>query len=159
MNYKKLKRKLRKINLSRDFKKIKDQYATLYKIRLKEKEDIICIKKAGSLAVDILNQVEDHIRPGITTNEINAIVEDDHGNLWISTNYGISQFNPESQKFKNYSTNDGFQGNQFFMQSLLRTKHGTIYFGGFNGFNFFHPDSLKNNDFIPPVYDVFLPIQ
>jgi len=76
MNYKKLKRKLRKINLSRDFKKIKDQYATLYKIRLKEKEDIICIKKAGSLAVDILNQVEDHIRPGITTNEINAIVEE-----------------------------------------------------------------------------------
>ena len=76
MNYKKLKRKLRRIDPSRDFKKIKDQYATLYKIRLKEKEDIVCIKKAGRLAVDILNRVEEHIRPGITTDEINTIVEE-----------------------------------------------------------------------------------
>ena len=76
MNYKKLKRKLRRIDPSRDFKKIKDQYPTLYKIRLKEKEDIVCIRKAGRLAVDTLNRVEEHIRPGITTNEINTIVEE-----------------------------------------------------------------------------------
>ena len=76
MNYKKLKRKLRRINSSRDFNKIKAQYATLYKIRLKEKEDIVSIKKAGRLAVDLLNHVEESIRPGITTNEINTMVEE-----------------------------------------------------------------------------------
>ena len=76
MNYKKLKRKLRKVSSSHDFKKTKDQYATLYKIRLKEKEDIICIKKAGRLAVDILNHVEENIKPGVTTNYINYIVEE-----------------------------------------------------------------------------------
>jgi methionyl aminopeptidase len=76
MDYKKLKRRLKKISSPRDFKKIKDQYATLYKIRLKEKEDIICIKRAGRLAVDILNHVEEYIKPGVTTNDINTMVEE-----------------------------------------------------------------------------------
>jgi len=76
MNYKKLKRKLRRIDPSRDFKKLKDQYATLYKIRLKEGEDITYIKKAGRLAVHILDHVEQHVSPGITTNQINAMVEE-----------------------------------------------------------------------------------
>ncbi len=76
MNYKKLKRRLRKISPSHDFNKIKDKYANLYKIRLKEKQDIISIKRAGRLTVDILNLVEEHIKPGITTNEINDIVEE-----------------------------------------------------------------------------------
>ena len=74
MNYKKLKRKLRKISPSHDFNKIKDKYASLYKIRLKERQDIISIKKAGRLTIDILNLVEEYIKPGITTNEINDIV-------------------------------------------------------------------------------------
>jgi hypothetical protein len=26
-----------------------------------------------------------------------------------------------------------------------------MFFGGLNGFNFFHPDSVKNNPYIPPV--------
>ena len=76
MNYKKLKRKLRETNSSPDFKRTKDQYATLYKIRLKQGEDIVCIKKAGRLAVNTLNHVEESIKPGITTNEINTMVEE-----------------------------------------------------------------------------------
>ena len=76
MNYKKLKRRLKKSWHSYDFEKIKSQYATLYNIRLKEKKDIIGIQKAGRLAVDILNHVEEHIKPGITTNYINSLVEE-----------------------------------------------------------------------------------
>ena len=77
MNYKKLKRRFRKISSSNNnFKKIKAQYATLYHIRLKEQKDITGIKKAGRLAVDILNYVEENIKPGITTNYINSLVEE-----------------------------------------------------------------------------------
>ena len=76
MNYKKLKRRLKKPWHSRNFEKIKSRYSTLYNIRLKEKRDIIGIKKAGRLAVDILNHVEKHIQPGITTNHINSLVEE-----------------------------------------------------------------------------------
>ena len=32
-----------------------------------------------------------------------------------------------------------------------RTKNGEMYFGGENGFIRFHPDSIKDNTFIPPI--------
>lgn len=76
MNYKKLKRRLKKPWNSHDFEKIKSQYATLYNIRLKEKKDIIGMQKAGRLAVDLLNHVEEHIKPGITTNYIDSLVQE-----------------------------------------------------------------------------------
>ena len=75
MNYKKLKRKLKKPGSSNDFQTLKAQYEAQHKIRFKGAEDIVGIKKAGRLAVDILNRAEELIKPGITTNDINAMVE------------------------------------------------------------------------------------
>ena len=92
------------------------------------------------------------ISNGLPDNRIQAIVEDNSRNIWISSNGGISRFDHKTQKFRNYSKEDGLQGDQFKQQSFLKTRKGEIYFGGYNGFNSFYPDSLKDNDFIPPVY-------
>jgi signal transduction histidine kinase/ligand-binding sensor domain-containing protein len=89
---------------------------------------------------------------GLPNNRIQAIVGDNHENIWFSTGFGISQFNHETGKFRNYTKDDGLQGDEFYLQTSLKTRKGEIYFGGFNGFNVFFPDSLKDNDFIPPVY-------
>ena len=89
---------------------------------------------------------------GLASNIVQSIVEDNNGDLWIATSNGISHLNPKTQKIRNYSKEDGLQSNQFFQQSFLKTSNGEIYFGGYNGFNSFFPDSLKANDFIPPVY-------
>jgi len=51
--------------------------------------------------------------------------------------------------FRNYSKEDGLQGNQFKQQSFLKTRKGEMYFGGYNGFNSFYPDSISKNPFIP----------
>ncbi|HUT69450.1 MAG TPA: type I methionyl aminopeptidase [Desulfatiglandales bacterium] len=75
MNYKKLKRKFKKAGFSNDFQTLKAQYEAQHKIRLKAAGDIVGIKKAGRLALDILNRAEELIKPGITTNDINAMVE------------------------------------------------------------------------------------
>ncbi len=90
MSYKKLKRRLRKIGSAHNVQGLKAQYDSLYKIKLKEKKDITGIKKAGRLAVDILNYVEEHIAPGITTNYINSLVEEitaQHGAQSAPLNY------------------------------------------------------------------------
>jgi methionyl aminopeptidase len=90
MSYKKLKRRLRKIGSAHNFQGLKAQYDSLYKIKLKEKKDIAGIEKAGRLAVDILNYVEEHIAPGITTNSINSLVEEitaQHGAQSAPLNY------------------------------------------------------------------------
>lgn len=99
---------------------------------------------------EILNNY--NITNGLPHNRIHAIVEDNQGNIWISSGGGITQFNRKTQKFRNYTKDDGLQSDQFFQQSFLKTRKGDIYFGGYNGFNCFKPESLKDNDFIVPVY-------
>lgn len=89
---------------------------------------------------------------GLPSNLINGILEDENNNIWISTGDGISRINYKTGKIKNYTDGDGLQGRQFFIHSCLKTRSGEMYFGGFNGFNAFFPDSLKDNDYIPPVY-------
>jgi signal transduction histidine kinase/ligand-binding sensor domain-containing protein len=89
---------------------------------------------------------------GLPNNRIHAITEDSQGNLWISSNKGISRFERSAGKFRNYSKEDGLQGDQFYQQSFLKTRRGEMYFGGYNGFNSFNPDSIQENRFIPPVY-------
>ena len=56
--------------------KTKEKYLKEYGIRLKEEPDIEGLKRAGQVAVGILTIVEQHIRPGITTDEINTLVHE-----------------------------------------------------------------------------------
>ena len=88
----------------------------------------------------------------LPNNRIHAITDDKKGDIWFSTNSGISRLNPEIQSIRNYSKEDGLQGDQFYQQSFLKTRKGELYFGGYNGFNSFNPDSLKESNYIPPVY-------
>jgi methionyl aminopeptidase len=53
---------------------LKAVYAQKYKIRLKGPEDIAAIRQAGRLVLETLDLVEAAIQPGITTEEINALV-------------------------------------------------------------------------------------
>ncbi|MBL7121141.1 MAG: hypothetical protein ISS12_04035 [Candidatus Marinimicrobia bacterium] len=83
--------------------------------------------------------------------DISAIQEDDHGNLWISSSEGILKFNVDQGLRGIYQEADGVQGKVFYYESSLKDSDGYIYFGGSNGLNRFHPDSIQINDHIPPV--------
>jgi len=50
-----------------------------------------------------------------------------------------------------YHIKEGVQSTNFYFSSRLKDSQGYFYFGGTNGFNRFHPDSIKNNSHIPPV--------
>jgi len=89
---------------------------------------------------------------GLANNFIFGILEDNRGNLWLSTNNGLSKFNIESELFTNYYAADGLQSNEFNQNAYAKDyKTGRLLFGGINGFNIFHPDSVKGNTFVPPV--------
>lgn len=51
-------------------------YYQKYNIKIKNKEDIEGIRKAGRLAIETLNLVEAFIKPGITTDDINTVVHE-----------------------------------------------------------------------------------
>jgi signal transduction histidine kinase/ligand-binding sensor domain-containing protein/CheY-like chemotaxis protein len=80
-----------------------------------------------------------------------GVLEDDAGELWISTNGGLSRFNPREETFTNYDVRDGLQSNEFNQGAFFKNKNGEMFFGGINGFNQFHPDSIVSNPTVPPV--------
>ncbi|MDW7694471.1 two-component regulator propeller domain-containing protein [Flammeovirgaceae bacterium SG7u.111] len=90
-------------------------------------------------------------RQGLANNYIYGILEDDHQHLWISTNKGISRFNKEDESFVNFDEKDGLQSNEFNIASYFKNKNGIMYFGGVNGYNKFHPDSVSLNKKAPDI--------
>ncbi len=90
-------------------------------------------------------------KDGLPSSSIKSIEIDHHGRLWAGTSYGLSRFDPKSELFRNYTVDDGLQGNEFSKQSSFISKDGEMYFGGNNGFNVFHPDSIKDNTSFSPI--------
>lgn len=72
-------RKYKKCCLGKDPRKtgtIEKKYLKEYNIRLKKSADIEAIRRAGRLALDTLDLVERHLRPGMRTEEINTLVHE-----------------------------------------------------------------------------------
>lgn len=88
---------------------------------------------------------------GLCNNSVLNIVEDNSGALWLSTFNGLSKFDPAKKTFKNYYQSDGLQSNQFLYNAAMRLRSGELVFGGINGFNLFHPDSLRLRNYVAPV--------
>ncbi|MBD2753410.1 sensor histidine kinase [Spirosoma validum] len=82
---------------------------------------------------------------------IYGILTDNQGYLWLSSNKGLTRFSPVRGIAKNYDRNDGLQSDEFNTNVCYRRPDGTLFFGGINGINFFKPDDVKKNTFVPPV--------
>jgi len=91
------------------------------------------------------------IKDGLTSNIIYGILDDNEGDLWLSTDNGLSRFNPKTKIFRNYYQSDGLQGNQFFWGASFKGNNDELFLGGTNGVNAFHPASLRDNLHIPPI--------
>lgn len=87
--------------------------------------------------------------------KITEILSDELGNLWISTQMGLSKIELNSDKkperIVNYTLKNGIQGNEFNVNSKLKSKSGDLFFGGTNGFNFFTPVSVIENKYNAPI--------
>ena len=88
---------------------------------------------------------------GLPSSVVYAVLEDEDGFLWLSTNRGLSRFDPRTGRFRNFDVHDGLQGYEFNGNAHLRAPSGYIYFGGINGFNVFNPREIKESDHRPPV--------
>ena len=106
------------------------------------------IKKDGTFAVE---RISDKYQ--LPTN-IKSILEDDDGNLWLSSNQEITKFNPQNGKIKQYTISNEIPDQEFYERSRLKSSSGDMYFGGINGFLKFHPDSLRENEIKPEVHIV-----
>lgn len=89
-----------------------------------------------------------NMQSGLPSNDITGIVEDNTGNIWISTAYGLSMLN--NNTFTNYSYNEGLENIQFHQKAVLKDEFGTLFFGGNFGLTFFNPRVLGLEKAKPP---------
>ncbi|NNG00722.1 MAG: response regulator [Desulfobacteraceae bacterium] len=83
---------------------------------------------------------------------VEGILEDDKGRLWLSTTDGILCFNPRTESVdKYYDRADGLSGDTFRDGSCGKTLSGDLWFGGPKGVTRFHPGRLVSNSYVPPV--------
>ncbi|HXQ36481.1 MAG TPA: two-component regulator propeller domain-containing protein, partial [Anaerolineales bacterium] len=90
-------------------------------------------------------------KDGLPNGFVYGILEDDQGHLWMSTNFGISRFDPETNTFRNFSADDGLQSNEFDSYAYAKGRDGEFYFGGINGLTVFHPSSITDNPYRPQI--------
>ncbi len=88
---------------------------------------------------------------GLPNNTILRLLEDKSGNLWMSTYNGLSRFNTQTRKTRNFFQSDGLQSNQFSFNAGLAMTSGEFLFGGIKGFTLFYPDSIQPVSLLPPV--------
>ncbi len=106
----------------------------------------ITVRKDGSLFCKRYREED-----GLSNNVIYALFDDEAGNIWMSTNKGISNLITSTGKFVNYDENDGLQSNEFFWGAAAKGLDGEIFFGGIKGVNAFYPKNIFKNSFIPPI--------
>ncbi len=91
-------------------------------------------------------------KQGLPSDYIHAIIPDNKGNIWVSTNKGIIRFNQLKNTFAVFDKRDGVQSVVFSENASYVDANGRFFFGGLEGLTFFLPDSIKINQFNPPVY-------
>lgn len=86
---------------------------------------------------------------GLKNNTIHGTLNTPNGDIWISTNAGLSKLSGTT--IVNYTRNKSLQSNEFSDGSYFQSTNGDLYFGGVNGFNFFDPSQIHFRDYKPQL--------
>jgi signal transduction histidine kinase/CheY-like chemotaxis protein/ligand-binding sensor domain-containing protein len=88
---------------------------------------------------------------GLPSEVIYGVLEDASGSIWMSTNRGLARLVSRTGAIKSYDVHDGLQSYDFTFGAQLGSQDGTMFFGGVNGFNAFHPSEVRDNLRTPPL--------
>lgn len=91
------------------------------------------------------------VADGLPNDVVYAIMGDGLGYLWMSTNRGLSRFDPLDQSFRNFDARDGLQDHEFNFGAAYQGEDGRMFFGGIGGLNFFYPEDIQDDPLAPPV--------
>ena len=115
-------------------------------------------QRSGLLRVDLkTNQVIDITTDnGLPNNTVYAILPDDQGHLWLSTNDGLCQIDVNIEIFdsevfdrdyslvvQKLSRTDGLVSDEFNTGAYHKDENGILYFGAIDGVNYFDPKEMN----------------
>lgn len=88
-------------------------------------------------------------KDGLPNNFIYGVLEDGRGRLWLTTNRGLSCFDPSEETFLNYTVENGLSHNQFNSYGTCQTQDGIFFLGSLKGITYFNPYEFVDNPFSP----------
>jgi len=83
---------------------------------------------------------------------IQAIVEDQDGNIWCSTKSGLLRYLPEKKRFFSYDQDFGIPLGGFKNNSVALNEQGQLFFGMQDGLCFFDPKDVPITLTSSPIY-------
>jgi signal transduction histidine kinase/DNA-binding response OmpR family regulator/ligand-binding sensor domain-containing protein len=113
----------------------------------------------GRLALAEVGAADAHARirwftraDGLADNTVYAILPEPGGALWLSSNRGLTRFDPASGRFRQFSPRDGLQHHEFNNTVAHIGASGRYYFGGINGSNAFRPELIGRHPQPPRLH-------
>lgn len=92
-------------------------------------------------------------KDNLANNSVKTIIEDTNtGKLWISTNYGLSSFNPKNDSVINYQDAGLLNTLEFSEYCGLMSFNGRIIFGNNAGITVFRPEEIEKDNNTPNPY-------
>lgn len=90
--------------------------------------------------------------PGFKEKSVRAIISDNNGSLWISGGSGLTKLDFKSKKSTNFNKDDGLIDNDFNNNAVFKDGNGNLYFGSYEGVNYFNPAEIKKTEKAPRLY-------
>ncbi|MBB3188470.1 hybrid sensor histidine kinase/response regulator [Microbacter margulisiae] len=90
---------------------------------------------------------------GLCDNIIHGIVQDNYGNILVTTSNGLSILSETRDKYgnlnftcRNYSTKDGLKNNYFNSHSICKLRNGDILLGGADGYTLVNSNKMSEKN-------------
>ena len=100
--------------------------------------------RRGLWMLDSDLQLKEHytVDDGLPNDVVLGLLADSEGDLWISTNLGLSEFNRATGTFHNYGQTDYMGVRQFNAKAFASPDGHRMYFGGIGGLVTFDPEDI-----------------
>jgi len=88
---------------------------------------------------------------GNSIKNVESILADDQNRLWLGTGNGLIEYDLVTKNVHRYDVSDGLLGHEFNRLAAFQSSSGEFYFGGKNGFNVFHPNTIELSNYYSPI--------
>lgn len=90
---------------------------------------------------------------GLHNNTIHGILEDNQGELWLSSNNGMILFDSKKKAFRHFNQKSGLKVNEFSDNAYYKDSTSSRYFfGGIDGVIWIEREKDEKSDFTSPIY-------
>ncbi|HEX7847212.1 MAG TPA: two-component regulator propeller domain-containing protein, partial [Chitinophagaceae bacterium] len=84
-------------------------------------------------------------------NEVRNLLEDNKGNLWVTTTAGFVKVNQQRNESTLFGKSYGINGTDFYFSAAYKNKEGKLFFGSQGGYFSFFPDEITQKKRAPEI--------